>query len=401
MTVLPVILFGDDIAGYGVIRALGPKQIPIYIVSRTGKGICTRSKYKKQVLILDPKDDGFFQKLMAWLARKVGTEAVLIVSGDDEYLDALSKNYDSLGPNLKPTFPPWDIVRRVRHKRETYAIAEKIGIPVPKTIYITSRSELEGILRDGLNIKFPLLMKSEESIQFCDKYRTKGVISNNEEHLIENFDKYEGFYGKLLLQEMVPGGENRLLNFIGIYNRNSEPIQVFMNRKRRSYRQFLSCTLMETMWSREILEYSNRLIKEIGYFGYVNPEYKYDERDGQIKLIEINGRVSKSNSHALRCGLNVIWTLYEEVLEGPLKAQNTFEMNYPYNVLWWTPIDDCIAAIKMLGSGLLGYGEYIKSLKGSKYIMEPINFKDPCVFGSYLLSILNLLLKKAKGRKNN
>ncbi|HOV65533.1 MAG TPA: ATP-grasp domain-containing protein [Bacillota bacterium] len=397
MTQVPVILFGDGIAAYGAIRALGPKRIPIYVVSPKGDGVCNASRYVKKGLLIDANDSNFIDKLRGWICREVGSEAVLMVAGDDNYLDSLSKNYDYLGPNLKPTFPSWDVVQKVRQKRETYQIAERIGIPVPKTCYVTSEHDLHNFLASGMNGNYPLLMKSEHSKDFMNKYGTKGIISHCEKDIIENYSRYEGFFGKLLLQEMIPGGENQLLNLIGIYNRNADPVQIFMNRKRRSSGQFLSCTLMETMWSIDVLEYSNRLVKEIGYFGYANPEYKYDVRDGRIKLMEINGRISMSNSHALCCGLNIIYTLYEEALEGPLESVTKPNRDYPDNVLWWMPAEDLAAAIEMFKQGSLGLSEYINSLRGSRYIFEPINLRDPNVLKSQVLTLFRALISRIIG----
>lgn len=394
MANIPVVLFGDYIAAYGVIRALGPKSIPIYIVSQDGKGICTHSRYVKKTLTLSAADGFFINKLKDWISQNVGPEAVLMIAGDDQYLDILSQNHASLEPNLKCTFPPWHVVKKVRNKRETYKIAESIGIPIPQTHFIESESELKEIISKGLKLKYPLLMKSEKSKEFVSKYKTKGVVSNNEKEIFDNYTKYEGFMGELLLQEMIPGDENKLLNFIGIYNKEADPIQIFMNRKRRTSGQFSSCTLMETMWSQDVLNYSNRLIKEIGYYGYANPEFKYDVRDGQLKLMEINGRISMSNSHALRCGLNIIESLYGEALNESVKSLERFEQNYSDNILWLVPVGDFMAVFKMFRNRTLSLPVYFKSLSGTGYIMEPINVCDPAVFLFEVYAIIRLACAK-------
>ena len=143
MQKIPVILFGDHIAAYGVIRALGPKSIPIYIVSQNGKGICIHSRYVQRTLTLSSTNNNFINKMKDWISQNVGTEAVLMIAGDDQYLDILSQNHSSLEPNLKCTFPPWNVVKKVRNKRETYKIAERMGIPIPKTHFIETEGELK------------------------------------------------------------------------------------------------------------------------------------------------------------------------------------------------------------------------------------------------------------------
>jgi predicted ATP-grasp superfamily ATP-dependent carboligase len=122
------------------------------------------------------------------------------------------------------------------------------------------------------------------------------------------------------------------------------------------------------------------LVKKIGYYGYANPEFKYDERDKQIKLMEINGRISMSNSHALRCGQNVIKSLYNEALNGPIHAKTLFQDNCFGKILWWVPITDFLSAYNMFRNGNLSLVEYFKSFRGKGFIAEPINIHDPAVF---------------------
>jgi len=389
----PVVVFNDFIAAYGAIRSLGPYDIPIYVVSRSGKGLATKSRFVRHTLALMPNDPNFIRKLNVWLKKEVGEEAVLMVAGEDEYLDVLAKGCSDLSYGIRKTFPDWEIVKLVREKRRTYKIAEELGIPTPKTYYITCQAELKNLLDKEIEGRFPLLMKSEDSARLLTKYKTKGIICNNHDEVFNNYKKYNGFFEKLLLQEMAPGGENLLFNFITVLNSDSEPISVFMNRKRRSSEQFLSCTLMESMWSDEVLAYSLKLLKKIGYTGYANTEFKFDRRDGLLKFLEINGRISMSNSHALRCGINLPLLMYKEALEGPLPKQNKLIKTYPNNILWWYLKGDTLSAISLIKKKELSIKDYLKSIKGNGYIIEPLNWNDllPAIYSikDYFSSKLN------------
>lgn len=373
---IPVILFGDHIAAYGVIRALGPLGIPIYVISNSGAGIATKSRFVRKSLGLEPDRNDFVEKLVSWVRKEAGVTAVLMVAGQDDYLDVLSRNTDQLLPDLKPTFPAWETVRKVRYKHETYSIAERIGIPAPKTFYINTLCQLEECLDNFKHDEFPLLMKSEDSSRFAKQYGTKGVVCNHRDEVLANYNRYDFFLGRLLLQEMIPGGENHLLNLIAVLNAHSDPVAVFMNRKRRSAKRFSNCTLMETMWSDDVLRYSLKLLKEIGYMGYANPEFKLDPRDGRLKLIEINGRISMSNSHALRCGINLPLNMYQEALKGPLHAQEEFRKTYSDNILWWYLSGDTLSSINALRNKEITAAEYIRSIVGKGYIIEPIKITD-------------------------
>ena len=392
MDKVPVILFGDNIAAYGVIRALGPKNIPMYLVSPAGKEISVHSRYVKKILVANPIDESFIFQLMPWIRNNVGTEAVCMIAGEDYYLDKLSQNYEIFDRNLKPTFPSWDIVKKVRCKRLTYEIAEAAGVPIPRTFFITSKSELNNII-NNTKLHFPLLMKAEDSKKFAKQYKTKGIISNNIDELLDNYTRYNGFMEELLLQEMIPGGEDKLYCLKTVLNKNSDPLAVFVDKKIRSSAQFAACTLTASTWSEEVVQYGIRLLKDIGYLGYASVEFKLDDRDGIFKLMEINGRVSMNNSHALACGINLPHLMYRDVITGPLPCIESFKRNYPEQIVWWHALGE----LNLIKNRRLTLLEYLKPLSGKELLIEPLSLRDIKPFAYELVSkfaSLNRLIQR-------
>ncbi len=383
---IPVILFGDHIAAYGVVRALGPFGIPIYVVSAEGNGITTKSRYVKDVLKLPSDTIDFFTYLEQWGLKKVGSDAVLIVAGSDDYLDVLSKNYDYLPRGWHATFPAWRTVRNVRHKYLTFKIAESIGLPTPKSVYVKSRGEFDSFVTDIKNMRCPLILKPENSSSFLKEHHVKGVVFESLEDIKKAYEKYADFADGFNIQEFIPGPEKNLLNFIGIYNKNSEPICIFFNRKIRSSGPLLSCTLMETAWSETIIEYSNRLIKAVGYYGYANVEFKLDPRDNKAYLMEINGRVSMSNSHALICSINLPLAMYKEAIGDHLEPLRDFNCPYGKNIHWWYPLGD-LGSITLRKNSNFSWIDYFNSLRSNKRIIEPFNLQDPWPCFSKVLSL--------------
>ena len=107
MSMKPVVIFGAHIAGYGVIRALAPQGIPLYLVSEKNNMVCCRSRYIRKQVCLEAGDAGFLYKLRRWMRETGIGSAVAIVAGSDEYLDVLSKNIDGLADIIIPTYPDW------------------------------------------------------------------------------------------------------------------------------------------------------------------------------------------------------------------------------------------------------------------------------------------------------
>lgn len=392
--VTPVILFSNATAAYGVVRALGPLQIPIFCVSAKSSGLCKWSRFVRKHTEIHPQDPNFLETLISWGLASVGAEAVLIVAGSDEYLDVLARGKKDLPAGWQPTFPDYETVQKVREKHLTYEIAASVGVPIPKSYYIKTRQDLERLCQQGIAARWPMLFKPEKSNSFYNQFNQKAVICESTASLLPSYDQYRGFGGPVILQEMIPGPENNLQNFIGVFNHNSEPLAIFVNRKRRSSDRFLGCSLMETMWSEEVIHLSNVLIKAIGYIGYANVEFKLDPRDNSLRLMEINGRVSKSNSHALPCGINLPLAMYQMAIGKPTNPMTAFPRNYPDNIIWWCPASDVSAIFRMVKNHEFKLIDFLKSLRGDKRIVEPFNLRDPGPAFNMLISLFNQIIRR-------
>ncbi|MBU4273936.1 MAG: hypothetical protein KKE86_06355 [Planctomycetes bacterium] len=394
----PVVLFGDHVAAYGVIRSLGPLGIPIFVVSPKANGVACSSRYVRKSLALSYDEPDFIDRLNQWIASTVGQEAVLIATGIDEYLDVLSKNRDRLPAGLLPTYPAWERVVLVRDKRETYRLCEELGIGIPKTHYFQSRDDLDRLLANGLDMEPPYLLKPQKSTQFLKTHGKRLKVCRTSEEIVASFEEYEGSGVVLALQELIPGGDGCLENVLVVLNRDGDPLGAFMNRKRRTARGMGSCTMMETSWSQAVLNDSIRLLKRIGYYGYANPEFKVDPRDGVPKLMEINGRVTLSNSHALRCGINLPHLMYREAVEGPLPGVAEFSRTYGNNIVWWNPIGDAITLGHSLCEGSLKVRPLLSSFRIRGCVMEPFNRRDPGPGLRVFRQLFSLLWRRITGR---
>jgi predicted ATP-grasp superfamily ATP-dependent carboligase len=392
--VYPVIILGDHISAYGAIRGLSINKIPIYMVSPLGEGVALKSRYIKKSIILDPEDGKFISKLDDWIKKVVGPCAVLMVAGEDRYLDVLSKRYTELSGDIKVTFPDWEIVKYVREKRCTYKIARDIGIPIPKTFYITCKSELETLLSDkNVTLDYPLFMKAEKSGIFYKQYKIKGVICYNAQEVIAYYLKYGGFEGGLLLQELISSEYEKIFTVLMVLNRNSKPIGLIINQKKRSVGKFMSGTFVISDWSNQLLDYSLKLVNKIGYYGYAGLQFKYDSNNCDFKLLEINGRISMSNSLALKCGVNLPYLMYKEAIENPMPEIKLFKQTYPNNIIWWNLISDIISYFRW-NKQFLNLSKYIKSLIGRGYVIEPFYWLDPYPGFFYSFHTFSAILKK-------
>jgi predicted ATP-grasp superfamily ATP-dependent carboligase len=94
--------------------------------------------------------------------------------------------------------------------------------------------------------------------------------------------------------------------------RDGSPVAAVTARRTRQYPADFgrASTFVETVECPEVVEPSLRLLREIGYTGLIEIEYKRDPRDGELKLLDMNPRVWGWHSLCARAGVDFPWLLW-------------------------------------------------------------------------------------------
>jgi len=387
------VLLGSHLAAYGAVRSLSRLDIPIAVVGED-RGVAGRSRHVRAFLRLLPEDPAFVPRLSDWASQILDGRAVILVAGSDAYLDAVAKARDALPPGLTLAGSGWSHVQWLRQKHRCYPFAEELGIPVPKTCYITSRAELETLVDREELPPFPVLLKSEQSQRMLRVHGVKAVLCTTIDEILAAYDRYDGFCSELLLQEMIPGPERGQPNVLTVTAATGEPLAVFVNEKLRTSRRFLSCTLMRSMQCEEAVDMTLHLLRAIGFHGAANAEFKRDPRDGKLKLLEVNARLTVSNSHALRCGVDIVGAAYHLAVT-PERRQPTAFSAPPTGILWWYPAGDLAGLARAVFERRACPLQWARDTMGPGYILEPWSCRDP---GPGLWSLARALTRRRRGR---
>ena len=65
-----------------------------------------------------------------------------------------------------------------------------------------------------------------------------------------------------------------------------------------------------------MVEAGRAILAKIELEGFSCTEFKFDERDGVYKLLEVNGRHNLSSLLSIRCGMNFPWISYRHLVAG-------------------------------------------------------------------------------------
>ena len=155
----------------GVVRSLGPKGIPLYLVSYDKKDMAYKSKYVRECYYLPhpERNSNDFVNGLIKIGEKIGK--AVIFPADDPTLVTLSKNLDVLRSGFIIPTPDWSIIKKIINKDSTYSIAESLGIPIPKTLLLDNSSNMSS---DHLRkFKFPCLIKPVQSHTYYEVFRKK------------------------------------------------------------------------------------------------------------------------------------------------------------------------------------------------------------------------------------
>jgi len=360
------IVIGGHVQGLGLIRALGMKRIPVYLLDTTNYNISRYSKYcekfiKMPLEVWDSSDN--FVNFLKKIHKIYNLDEWIIFPTDDLTVAYLSKNKAELSEYFTIWTPEWDCVKYCYDKKLTYKLAESIGIPIPKSYFPEDVSDLSEV--DYL-FQYPLIIKPAIMHEFYKKTKHKAFVVNCKEDLKGKYLKACSATNPsdIIIQEIIPGGPENLYSF-GSFFKNAEAIASIMGRRSRQIPMDFgkASTFVELCEISEIYELAAKLLKAIDYYGLSEVEFKRDPRDGIYKLLEINPRTWKWHSIALGTWINFPYLLYCEAIGRELGILNDKNVN---NVKWIDVYPDIYVSIKEIIKRNLKISDYIRSLKGDK-----------------------------------
>ncbi len=200
----PAVVLATHTMGLGVIRALGRMGVPIVAVYYDRKDMGYTSRYvREKVEAPHPETEEMaFLDLLMRLGRRFSGSVLFPVS--DETLKMVSRFKGVLEEDFIVACPDWKITQKIIEKRFTYALADQIGVPAPKTLLPDS---LEAVERYSREASYPCLVKPVESHVYFARFHTKMVKARNAAELITAYRQAAAAGLSVVLQELIPGGD--------------------------------------------------------------------------------------------------------------------------------------------------------------------------------------------------
>ncbi|WP_432992279.1 hypothetical protein [Dactylosporangium sp. CA-233914] len=275
----------------GVVRSLGRLGVPVYVITEDRLTPVALSRYVAGRFVWSGSewhDTGRLVENLCAIGRSLG-RPVVAVATDDEAAVLLAEHAATLGehfllPRVAPSLP-----RRLASKRGLFELCTAHDVPTPHTVFPTGREDL---LRLAGELTFPVVAKN---VAPWTRLRAPAVptttILSSRRALLDRFAGLDDLSG-LLLQEYIPH-EQAEDWFVHAYcDEGSSPALSFVGRKAYAWPPGRGCTAdARAARNPALSDLTERFCKEIGYRGINDLDWRYDRRDGRLKLVDFNPRV--------------------------------------------------------------------------------------------------------------
>lgn len=380
------IVIGGDHPGLGVARSLGRHGIPVYVLEDQ-LSVSRFSRYVTRVIQVDDiRNERATVDAVLKVGHQCGLKGWVLFPTRDEHVAAFSRYRKELSDFFRVTTPEWETTKWAWDKKNSYELAEKLGIPTPRTWNIRSSKELP-----TLYSHLPLAIKPSIKENFFYATQAKAWRANTPEQLHQLFEKAAAQIKteEILIQEIIPGDGYAQYSYCAFCRNGQVHSNLVARRLRQHPREFgRAATYVESAEMPAIEELSERFLKSIDYYGLVEIEFKHDMRDGRYKLLDVNARTWGFHSIGLEAGVNFSYLLFADQIGLPIER-----CRGKAGVGWLRLITDLPTAFSDLLGGYLSARAYIKSLRNTR--VESVFCKqDPLPALGEIILLPYLMVKK-------
>ena len=381
------LVMASSYTGLGLVRSLGRHGIPVWVLGEK-HSLAGVSRYARRALPMQGKDEAQQVDFLINLAKQHTLQGWTLFPDSDKGAALLARNHQRLGEYYRLTVPSWDVVRWAIDKHLTYRLAAELKIDYPLTFYPANRADVETL--DG---KFPMILKPAHH-QGHDRFSVINGAwrADNRQELLALYDKActVADSSVIMIQEMIPGGGDAQFGYGALCKEGRVLACVNVSRKRLLPIDFGSCVYAVTTDKPEIEPPAQRWLEKINYTGLVYMEFKFDERDGRYKLLDVNVRAWITHPLCPRAGVDFPYLMWQLAHGEPVKPARAHA-----GVRWVRTPYDLMSSLQAMRRGTLSLREYLSSLKGAEHEMYALDDLMPAVVEVPLL--LNLTWRRILG----
>lgn len=318
-----LVMDGDTRPALAITRSLGRKGHRVIVGAKSQPSLAQASRYcHASFTYPDPVRNsvGFVETLL----RTIRERSVDVVLPVTEITTALVvQNRAEIERNSLVPFPAAAIFNRAADKVEVLALAKKLSIPIPLGVVLERPGE-RPIWPSGL--RFPVVVKPHRSRILVDgRWQSTSVTyAESEEELQAILAAKDPSEYPILLQERIVGPG---VGVFMCYQRGRQVAEFSHRRIREKPPSGGVSVLCESASvSPQAKSHAQALLDALGWEGVAMVEFKLDQADQTLKLMEINGRFWGSLQLAIDAGVDFPALLVQTLSDEPMSVIDTYRV---------------------------------------------------------------------------
>lgn len=322
---------GDSRAALAVTRSLGRAGHEVVVGSKRIRSLAGSSRYCAS-RICYPDPDSYGPAFLDFISDYVAHEKIdVLLPVTDITTLIIGAGRNRIPEACVLPFPDIDTVRTAADKEATMALAERLGVDTPRSITVEAPDDAN---RFGPGLSFPIVIKPFRSRidTGAGWIYTAVTYAHDEVELGNVLSRLDPRAFPVMLQEKVIGPG------IGIFicAHRGRMLAAFSHRRLREKPPSGGVSVLRESIALDplALEFSERLLHDLGWTGVAMVEFKQDTRDGRPKLMEINGRFWGSLQLAIDAGVDFPRLLIDSLAHPDMQPVRAYRVGVRTRWLW-------------------------------------------------------------------
>ena len=306
--------------------------------------------------------------LVQLAAREDLRDWLLVPCGDGE-AKLIASNLALLQSAFRVESCDWERLRTLCDKQMLAQSAAAAGIAAPRAYRLRSETDAA-----SLEIAFPVVLKPAMRTARNAFTQAKAWQADNREELIALYREAAKLVGheNVVVQELIPGGGEAQLSYAALWHRGMPVAEIVAQRTRQYPIDFsYTSTFVEVVANDTVKAAATALLTPIGFEGMVEVEFKFDARDGQYKVLDVNPRAWAWMALCEAASVDIA-PMMNSVAAGiavaPAKVQP--------GQAWMHLARDVVATSQLMMRGRIGVADYLRSLR-QKLVFASFAWDDP------------------------
>jgi predicted ATP-grasp superfamily ATP-dependent carboligase len=299
-----------------------------------------------------------------WLRnlRRIGQRLgrPLLVPIDDDASVLVDDHAEELSEHFLFPRRPDGMARLLSSKLELHRLCLRLGIPSP---YSVVPEDADDAVDHAESFGYPIVLKRiARWVPSAEPGAPSVHIAADRSSLVAAYARMRSPREQnVLLQEYIPGPPASIWMLNAYLDADSQPLVAFTGRKLRQYPAYTGAATLGVCERNPTVEADAlRLLREVGYSGIIDLGFRYDERDGRYKLLDVNPRIGATfRLFVGDGGLDVLRALYLDMTGQPVPSAGPYEGRR-----WIVEPLDLLSSYRYWRDGAVSPAGWLRSLRG-------------------------------------